>query len=187
MGRCSKDKRDVYYRKAKEEGWRARSAFKLLQIDEVFGVLAGAAAPARAPRPAPGLSHARRRAPRGGPLRRARQLEPSAEQAALLAGTGCQRAAVRARPAAPPLALRLAHAPCPRSEQHPKIVAVDLQPMAPIEGVTQLQGDITSLSTIKAVLAHFQGCQADLIVCDGAPDGACAGGVTGAARLQPDK
>ena len=51
-------------------------------------------------------------------------------------------------------------------------MAVDLQPMAPIEGVLQLQGDITSLVTINAVLAHFQGCQADLIVCDGAPDGA---------------
>ena len=46
--------------------------------------------------------------------------------------------------------------------------------MAPIEGVTQLQGDITSLATIQAVLAHFDGCAADLIVCDGAPDGAPA-------------
>ena len=35
-GKASKDKRDIYYRKAKEEGWRARSAFKLLQIDDSF-------------------------------------------------------------------------------------------------------------------------------------------------------
>ena len=41
MGRASKDKRDIYYRKAKEEGWRARSAFKLLQIDDEFHVLRG--------------------------------------------------------------------------------------------------------------------------------------------------
>ena len=34
----SKDKRDIFYRKAKEEGWRARSAFKLLQIDETFNL-----------------------------------------------------------------------------------------------------------------------------------------------------
>ncbi|KAI8896976.1 FtsJ-like methyltransferase-domain-containing protein [Globomyces pollinis-pini] len=34
MGKTSKDKRDIYYRLAKEQGWRARSAFKLLQIDE---------------------------------------------------------------------------------------------------------------------------------------------------------
>lgn len=41
MGKCSKDKRDIYYRKAKEEGWRARSAFKLIQIDEQFNILEG--------------------------------------------------------------------------------------------------------------------------------------------------
>lgn len=41
MGKTSKDKRDIYYRKAKEEGWRARSAFKLLQIDEEFNIFDG--------------------------------------------------------------------------------------------------------------------------------------------------
>jgi hypothetical protein len=41
MGKSSKDKRDVYYRLAKEEGWRARSAFKLLQIDEEFNIFEG--------------------------------------------------------------------------------------------------------------------------------------------------
>ena len=41
MGRSSKDKRDVYYRLAKEEGWRARSAFKLMQIDEEFHIFKG--------------------------------------------------------------------------------------------------------------------------------------------------
>ncbi|CAL8141861.1 unnamed protein product [Orchesella dallaii] len=39
MGRSSKDKRDIFYRLAKEEGWRARSAFKLLQIDSQFNIL----------------------------------------------------------------------------------------------------------------------------------------------------
>jgi tRNA (cytidine32/guanosine34-2'-O)-methyltransferase len=38
MGKTSKDKRDIYYRLAKEQGWRARSAFKLLQIDERFEI-----------------------------------------------------------------------------------------------------------------------------------------------------
>lgn len=50
MGKFSKDKRvnykfyftqDIYYRKAKEIGFRARSAFKLLQIDEEFNVFEG--------------------------------------------------------------------------------------------------------------------------------------------------
>jgi tRNA (cytidine32/guanosine34-2'-O)-methyltransferase len=52
----------------------------------------------------------------------------------------------------------------------PKIVSVDLQPMAPIEGVIELQGDITSAVTAEAVISHFQGHHADLVVCDGAPD-----------------
>lgn len=41
MGKSSKDKRDIYYRLAKEQGWRARSAFKLLQIDEEFNIFEG--------------------------------------------------------------------------------------------------------------------------------------------------
>ena len=42
MGKCSKDKRDPYYRLAKEQGWRARSAFKLIHIDDEFKILTGA-------------------------------------------------------------------------------------------------------------------------------------------------
>jgi len=41
MGRSSKDKRDIYYRLAKEEGWRARSAFKLLQLNDDFRLFNG--------------------------------------------------------------------------------------------------------------------------------------------------
>ena len=54
-------------------------------------------------------------------------------------------------------------------------MAVDLQPMAPIAGVTQLQGDITSAATSQAVISHFDGQQADLVVSDGAPDGKSLG------------
>jgi len=53
----------------------------------------------------------------------------------------------------------------------PKIVAVDLQAMAPLEGVIQLQGDITNSSTAEQIIAHFDNSRADLVVCDGAPDG----------------
>ena len=51
-------------------------------------------------------------------------------------------------------------------------MAVDLQPMAAIEGVTQIQGDITSEATAKEVISHFDGEHADIVVSDGAPDGA---------------
>ncbi|XP_052832883.1 putative tRNA (cytidine(32)/guanosine(34)-2'-O)-methyltransferase [Octopus bimaculoides] len=55
-------------------------------------------------------------------------------------------------------------------ETDTKIVAVDLQAMAPIPGVTQIQGDITKKSTAEEIISHFEGEQADLVVCDGAPD-----------------
>lgn len=42
--------------------------------------------------------------------------------------------------------------------------------MSPIEGVLQIQGDITTTETAQRVISHFLGCHADLIVCDGAPD-----------------
>ncbi|XP_042946359.1 putative tRNA (cytidine(32)/guanosine(34)-2'-O)-methyltransferase isoform X2 [Carya illinoinensis] len=100
MGKASRDKRDIYYRKAKEEGWRARSAFKLLQIDEEFNIFEG--------------------------VKRV---------------------------------VDLCAAPGSWS-----------QPMAPIEGVIQVQGDITNARTAEVVIRHFDGCKADLVVCDGAPD-----------------
>lgn len=56
-------------------------------------------------------------------------------------------------------------------DENVKIVAVDLQPMSPLPGVIQLQGDITQYSTAQAIIKHFDGTKADLVVCDGAPDG----------------
>lgn len=52
-----------------------------------------------------------------------------------------------------------------------KIVAVDLQAMAPLPGVIQLMGDITKGTTAEQIVAHFDQQKADLVVCDGAPDG----------------
>lgn len=39
LSKMARDQRDYYYRLAKEEGYRARSAFKLLQINEKFNVI----------------------------------------------------------------------------------------------------------------------------------------------------
>ena len=137
MGKHSKDKRDIYYRKAKEEGWRARSAFKLLQVDEAFGVLEGA-------RRVVDLCAA----PGSWSQVLSRQLVvPYRERARDGLLTEVEKAA-----------------------GEPKVVAVDLQPMAPIEGVVCIQGDITSERTARQVVAHFEGEAADLVVSDGAPD-----------------
>jgi tRNA (cytidine32/guanosine34-2'-O)-methyltransferase len=51
-----------------------------------------------------------------------------------------------------------------------RVVAVDLQEMAPIPGVVCIQGDITAQATAEQIIQHFQGDLADLVICDGAPD-----------------
>ncbi len=42
--------------------------------------------------------------------------------------------------------------------------------MAPLEGVKQIQGDITKVETANEIISYFDGDKADLVVCDGAPD-----------------
>ncbi|CAI2348739.1 unnamed protein product [Caenorhabditis sp. 36 PRJEB53466] len=121
MGKTSRDKRDIYYRLAKENKWRARSAFKLMQIDDEFQILKG--------------------------VRRAVDL--------------C---------AAPGSWSQVLSKRLYEEDQEAKIVAIDLQPMAPIAGVIQLQGDITSVDTANQVIKEFSGEKADIVICDGAPD-----------------
>lgn len=124
MGKTSKDKRDIYYRLAKEEGWRARSAFKLLQINEEHDIFRG--------------------------VTRAVDL--------------C------AAPGSWSQVLTKKLHENTKIINDVKIVAVDLQVMAALPGVIQIQGDITKLSTANNIITEFQGNKADLVVCDGAPD-----------------
>ena len=51
-----------------------------------------------------------------------------------------------------------------------RVVSVDLQEMAPIDGVAILVGDITTEETLKDILEAFGNKKAELVVCDGAPD-----------------
>lgn len=100
MGRSSKDKRDIYYRLAKEEGWRARSAFKLLHLNEDFDLFSG--------------------------VNRVVDLcaAPGSWSQVL------SRKLIEERT---------------EGKDDVKIVAVDLQAMAPLPGVIQIQGDITKV------------------------------------------
>ena len=110
MGRSSKDKRDIYYRLAKEEGWRARSAYKLLQLNDDFDLLSG--------------------------VNRVVDLcaAPGSWSQVL------SRKLINERP---------------QAEDKVKIVAVDLQSMAPLPGVVQIQGDITKVRALWKLLAHY--------------------------------
>ncbi|KAK4775929.1 hypothetical protein SAY87_023890 [Trapa incisa] len=61
-----------------------------------------------------------------------------------------------------------------RENDLPIIVAIDLQPVALIEGVNFVyflfQFSFHCASSLCQVIRHFDGCKADLVVCDGAPD-----------------
>jgi len=135
MGRLSRDKRDVFYRRAKEKGYRARSAFKLLQLDSEFNLFEG--------------------------VNRAVDL---------CAAPGSWSQVLSDK--------LVASRHDSEDNESIKIVAVDLQPMAPIDGVLCIQGDITSYETSQAILEPFSsnnkeaknGNRAELVICDGAPD-----------------
>ncbi|KAK8882624.1 tRNA (uridine-2'-O-)-methyltransferase trm7 [Tritrichomonas musculus] len=112
--------RDTFYRAAKQEGWRARSAFKLIQVADHFHLF-----------------------------------ENVNRIVDLCAAPGSWSQVC---------AQRLESVP------NSRIVAVDLQPMAPIPGVIQIRGDITSPQTSQAVINAMKGEKAQLVISDGAPD-----------------
>jgi tRNA (cytidine32/guanosine34-2'-O)-methyltransferase len=120
MGKLSKDRRDIYYRKAKQEGWRARSAYKLLQLNDEFDLFQN--------------------------VKRAVDLCAAPGSWSQVLSRTLEKTNDRL------------------------IVAVDLQEMAPLEGVIQIKGDITSKPISEQIINLFGGQKAQLIVCDGAPD-----------------
>jgi len=145
MGRLSRDKRDVFYRRAKEKGYRARSAFKLLQLDSEFNLFEG--------------------------VTRAVDL--------------CAAPGSWSQVLSDKLSVNNNDDNDASTSMTTRIVAVDLQPMAPIDGVLCIQGDITSYETAQAILEPFgcnnnnsnedgkqqdDGNRAELVICDGAPD-----------------
>jgi 23S rRNA (uridine2552-2'-O)-methyltransferase len=105
---------DPYVQRAKQEGWRARSVFKLQELDERFGLL----------------------------RRGARVLDLGAAP-----GSWSQHAAKRG---------------C-------RVVAVDLLPMAPIEGILILQGDFLD-PAVQERLREALGGPADIVLSDMAAD-----------------
>eukprot|EP01095_Lingulamoeba_sp_RSL-Kostka_P016392 TRINITY_DN8019_c0_g1_i1.p1 TRINITY_DN8019_c0_g1~~TRINITY_DN8019_c0_g1_i1.p1 ORF type:complete len:322 (-),score=70.31 TRINITY_DN8019_c0_g1_i1:152-1096(-) len=134
-----KDKRDIYYRLAKEQGWRARSAFKLLQIDEEFHILDNVTKVVDlCAAPGSWSQVLSRKLYKGS-----KELENQEEMDNM--NDDIENSEV-------------------------KIVAVDLQDMAPLPGVIEIKGDITKKSTAEEIISHFDGGFADIVISDGAPD-----------------
>lgn len=193
MGKSSKDKRDAYYRLAKEQNWRARSAFKLIQVDEQFDLFEHEN-PEKVTRvvdlcAAPGswsqvLSRVlikgesfgrrawvekKRKEKKALEKAKARKAEDGGKEEDAAGEEEEQDESAKLKP-----------------RENVKIVSIDLQPMAPLEGITTLKADITHPSTIPLLLqaldpeaydsstsspsAVRQPHPVDLVISDGAPD-----------------
>jgi tRNA (cytidine32/guanosine34-2'-O)-methyltransferase len=224
MGKSSKDKRDAYYRLAKEQGWRARSAFKLMQLDEQYNLLRDVthvvdlcAAPGS-------WSQVLSRTLIGGERLGHRAWEDlRAKLAARMRGIsdgfpgtddeeeedtddgeyiyedkeedeydgedwydhymGNEIKKKKTKVEKPNDEETEKKTDDGEKNDAPKpdirIVAIDLQPMSPLPGVTMLQADITHPSTIPLLLSALgvddpnavpQPRPVDLVLCDGAPD-----------------
>jgi len=129
MGKSSKDKRDLYYRKAKEEGYRARSAYKLLQLNEEFHFLDN---------------------------------EDNLKKVVDLCAAPGSWSQVLSR--------KMFTESKEVDNKNKKLIAVDLQPMSPIDNVITLQADITHPKTLARILEIFGNEKADFVCSDGAPD-----------------
>jgi 23S rRNA (uridine2552-2'-O)-methyltransferase len=117
---------DPYVKLAQKEGFRARAAYKLKEIDETLGLIRpGHLVVDLGSAPGAWSQYVRRR------------LAPGGAAAGALNGT---------------------------------IVAIDLLPMEPIEGVQFIQGDFTEPEMLEQLLAALGGRQADVVVSDMAPN-----------------
>ncbi len=117
---------DTYVKLAQKEGFRARAAYKLKEIDETLGLIRpGHLVVDLGSAPGAWSQYVRRR------------LSPGGAAAGALNGA---------------------------------IVAVDLLPMEPIEGVQFIQGDFTETAVLEQLLAALGGARADVVVSDMAPN-----------------
>jgi tRNA (cytidine32/guanosine34-2'-O)-methyltransferase len=167
MGKSSKDKRDAYYRLAKEQGWRARSAFKLLQLDQEFDLFKDVTRVVDlCAAPGSWSQVLSRVLIKGETFGRSAWEDEVALQRQKVFGIK-------------------SHSNVPERKREPRenvrIVAVDLQPMSPLEGITTIKADITHPSTIPMLLQALDPDtydpsdteaqnRVDLVLSDGAPD-----------------
>ncbi len=130
--------RDTYVKLAQKDGYRARAAYKLQEIDEHFGLIRpGHLVVDLGSTPGAWSQYVRRR------------LSPTGAAAGGLNGN---------------------------------IIALDILPMEPIEGVLFLQGDFREVDVLQKLEQAMQGRLADVVVSDMAPN--LSGiGATDAARI----
>ena len=117
---------DPYVKLAQKEGFRARAAYKLKEIDETLGLI-----------------------------------KPGQVLVDLGSAPGAWSQYMRRRLSPQGAAI---------GELHGTIIAIDLLPMEPIEGVQFLQGDLRDDAVLEALVLALDGRMADLVVSDMAPN-----------------
>jgi 23S rRNA (uridine2552-2'-O)-methyltransferase len=122
---------DTYVKLAKKDGYRARAAYKLQEIDETLHLIKpGQLVVDLGSTPGAWSQYARRK------------LSPKA-------ATGGGAAT---------------------GELNGRIIALDMLPMEPIEGVVFIQGDIREDAVLTELTTQMQGQRADLVISDMAPN-----------------
>lgn len=179
MGKSSKDKRDAYYRLAKEQGWRARSAFKLLQLDEEFNLFEGVTRVVDlCAAPGSWSQVLSRVLIKGEKFGRTAWQDREAKFRQQMLGLFSEEDQPSQHQAPNSLQEETLK---PRKDV--KIVAIDLQPISPLPGITTLRADITHPATVPLLLRALDpdytpstalnqqaSCPVDLVISDGAPD-----------------
>ena len=117
---------DPYVKLAQKEGFRARAAYKLKEIDETLGLI-----------------------------------KPGQVLVDLGSAPGAWSQYMRRR---------LSPQGAAMGELHGTIIAMDLLPMEPIEGVQFLQGDLREDAVLAALVLALDGRMADVVVSDMAPN-----------------
>ncbi|KAI4660799.1 uncharacterized protein J4E79_005367 [Alternaria viburni] len=191
MGKSSKDKRDAYYRLAKEEGWRARSAYKLLQLDEEFNLFEGVTRVVDlCAAPGSWSQVLSRVLIKGEKFGRAGWQDKQKNMRDYVLGGGGEKKEVNEKEEGKQEEgvegegeNKVEETPKLTPREGVRIVAIDLQPMSPLEGVTTMRADITHPSTIPLMLKALdpdtydpvlptstRSSPVDLVISDGAPD-----------------
>ncbi|KAF5870438.1 putative trna (uridine-2 -o-)-methyltransferase trm7 protein [Botrytis fragariae] len=165
MGKSSKDKRDAYYRLAKEQGWRARKFDLFSDVTRVVDLCAA---------PGSWSQVLSRVLIKGEKFGRAAWEDKEARMRQNILEINLPSSTEERQPSPNETELK------PKKDV--KIVAIDLQPMSPLQGIITLRADITHPATVPLLLSALDSSYdpkslsqqasnpVDLVISDGAPD-----------------
>ncbi|TEY86437.1 hypothetical protein BOTCAL_0008g00110 [Botryotinia calthae] len=164
MGKSSKDKRDAYYRLAKEQGWRARKFDLFSDVTRVVDLCAA---------PGSWSQVLSRVLIKGEKFGRAAWEDKEARMRQNILEINIPSSTEEKQ---------LSNEIELRPKKDVKIVAIDLQPMSPLQGIITLRADITHPATVPLLLSALDSSYdpkslsqqasnpVDLVISDGAPD-----------------